>query len=163
MGFWARLFDFIMNLPPCVSVDHYEAAVRLRFGKYTKTLEPGLRWRIPFVHKIIACNKKECVVDLPVQIVDGIAVEATLRYEVVDAFLAILEVGSFTDSLVNFTCGLIGDYMTLGITDPKELKTQVLEDLKLEAEGWGINVISLKFSTFTKSRAYRLFGDTEHS
>lgn len=163
MGFWARLFDFVMNLPPCVSVDHFEAAVRLRFGKYTKTLEPGLRWRIPFVHKIIKYNGKECPLNLPIQIVNGLAVEATIRYEVEDAFLALLEVGDYSSSMSSFASGLIGDYLTLGITDPKELKKKVLEDLQLEAEGWGIYVININFSTFTKSRAYRLFGDTEHS
>ncbi|HDZ39743.1 MAG TPA: hypothetical protein ENH62_15965, partial [Marinobacter sp.] len=53
MGFWARMFELVSQLKWAESTHHNEAAVRLRFGRYTATLEPGLHWRVPFVHTII--------------------------------------------------------------------------------------------------------------
>ncbi len=158
MGLFTKLWEIICQIPPFIVVNHYELAVRLRFGKFTTPLGPGIHWRIPLVHEVITCDCKEAAIDLSSQVIGDMAVESTLRYEVEDAELALLEVTDYEDSLINFTIGLIGERMLIGNYTSKELAVEVLEDLQLEAETWGINVMRLKFSTFAKARVLRLLG-----
>lgn len=161
--FFEKLWSLISSLRPLIIMYQYQSGVRMRFGKYTKTLEPGVHWRLPWVHGIIACNCKERIVDIPSQVINGTAIETTIRYEITDPAKALLEVDDYETSISNFTMGLIGERLLLDTEyepTPSELRKEILEDLRLEAEGWGINVIDLKFATFAKARVFRLLGDS---
>jgi len=112
------------------------------------------------MHEILTCEIKEQVVDLPSQVINSTAVETTIRYEVDNPRLALLEVIDYDDSIANYTLGLIGDRLALEPDiRPRQLRLEVLSDLKIEASGWGINVIDLQLPMFTKARTYRLLSD----
>lgn len=160
MELLAKIWEFLTKLPPWCIIAEYEGAVKLRWGLYQETLIPGFHWRMWVKHEILTCEIKEQVVDLPSQVVDGIAIETTIRYEIDDPRLALLEVIDYDDSIANYTLGLIGGRLALEPSiRPGKLRQDVLSDLKIEADGWGINVIDLQFPTFTKARTYRLLND----
>ncbi|KKN79148.1 hypothetical protein LCGC14_0343360 [marine sediment metagenome] len=160
MGFWARMFELVSQLKWAESTHHNEAAVRLRFGRYTATLEPGLHWRVPFVHTIITCVKKENTVYLPTQVINGTAFAAVFRYEVEDAFLALLETEDYNESITSFAMGQLGDRMLIADdVSTVEMMNDISEDVRLEAKGWGLHLIELKLATYTDARAFRLLGD----
>lgn len=68
----------------------YEYTVE-SFGKYTKTLQPGLHLLIPFVEKVSAkVNKMEQVLDIPSQDIISkdnamVRVDGVVFYQVMDA------------------------------------------------------------------------------
>ena len=45
---WALILDIWDWLIPFEVITEYEQAVVLRWGVYTRTVGPGLRWKIPF-------------------------------------------------------------------------------------------------------------------
>ncbi|MEE9473051.1 MAG: SPFH domain-containing protein, partial [Acidimicrobiia bacterium] len=45
----------------------FEKGLVERLGRYMETLDPGLRWIIPFVERIIKVDMREQVVDVPPQ------------------------------------------------------------------------------------------------
>ncbi len=45
----------------------FEKGLVERLGRYRETLDPGLRWIIPFVERIIKVDMREQVVDVPPQ------------------------------------------------------------------------------------------------
>ena len=162
MDFLSRIWSFICDLPPFVILDETEGGVRLLFGKYQKTLGPGIYWRWPIIHDVLVCKTPEQVVDLPSQVIRNWAVETTIRYRVVDPKKAILNVLDFDDSIINYTIGEIGMYLQRCLDDtyfPLDLRPSILEALKKEAEHWGIEILDFKVSTVSKARVFRLLGD----
>lgn len=159
--FFVKLWDFICQLPPFVIIGHYQLAVRLRFGKYTVSLGPGIHWRVPILHDILACQCKEQPTYLPVQVVNGLAVSGLLRYEIVDARLAMLEVQDFDECLTNCVMGLIAERLFIGDDiKPRELVEEIREDLDIQAAEWGLSITEFRLSTYTPARAFRLLGDS---
>lgn len=160
MGFWARMFEFVSRLKWAEATNHNEVAVRLRFGKYAATLEPGLHWRVPFVHTIITCVNKENTVYLPTQVINGVAFAAMFRYEIEDAFLALLETEDYNESITLFAMGLLGERMLIADdVSTVDMMSDISDDLRLEAKEWGLHLIDLKLATYTDARAFRLLGD----
>jgi hypothetical protein len=88
------------------------------------------------------------------------AVEIAIRYEVSDPRLALLECVDYDDSLMNYAMGLAGDALSGDtVHTPSELRSAVITDLRHEALKWGICVTDVKCLTFTKARAFKLFGE----
>jgi len=165
MSFWARLLEFICNLPPYVIVEEDEAAVHLKWGHFYRKLGPGFYWRLWIRDKVRKADVKDQTVDLPSQIIHGYAVEVALRYEIVDVYRALLEVLDYDDSLSNYTQAMVGKAMRKAICecvcpDPEEILEHVKELLEAQALKWGIDIIEVEFPTFTeKARTFRLMGD----
>ncbi|MBU1225882.1 MAG: SPFH/Band 7/PHB domain protein [Actinobacteria bacterium] len=70
-------------------VSQYEKGLIERFGKYRKTVDPGLRWIWPFIERIKRVDMREQVVDVPPQEVitkDNVVVtvDAVVYYQATD-------------------------------------------------------------------------------
>ena len=80
-----------------------------RFGRYTRTLEPGLNLIIPFVDRIgYKLSMMESVLDVPSQTViskDNAAVTAdgVVFYRIMDSAKAAYQVDNLTYAVVNLT------------------------------------------------------------
>lgn len=48
-------------------INQYQRAVKFRLGKYTGTLQPGLRWIIPIIDKITKVDIRVITTDIPSQ------------------------------------------------------------------------------------------------
>src|SRR5687768_9571068 len=92
-GFWQALIDFIRGLKWWTVVNPWERAVRVRAGKWTKVLECGWHWRIPFFDTIWLVNSRLRFAPFPcttISTVDGKTVTAagTVGFRIVDPLLA---------------------------------------------------------------------------
>ncbi len=122
-----------------------------RFGRYTRTLEPGLNLIIPFIERIGAkMNVMEQVLDVPTQEVitkdnASVSADAVAFYQVLNAAQAAYQVANLENAILNLTMTNIRSVM--GSMDLDELLSnrEAINDRLLkvvdEAVGpWGIKV-----------------------
>lgn len=122
-----------------------------RFGRYTRTLEPGLNLIIPFIERIGArLNVMEQVLDIPTQEVitkdnASVSADAVAFYQILNAAQAAYQITNLENAIQNLTMTNIRSVM--GSMDLDELLSnrEVINDRLLrvvdEAVGpWGIKV-----------------------
>src|SRR3989304_8952014 len=83
---------FVVTLAKSIIIIHQaERGISERFGRFKETLEPGLRFIIPFIDSLVArIDMRETVLDIEPQAVItkdnvGITVDAVVYYYVTDA------------------------------------------------------------------------------
>ncbi len=122
-----------------------------RFGRYTRTLTPGLNLLTPFVEKIGAkLSMMEQVLDVPTQEVitkdnASVSVDGVVFFQVLDAAKSAYEVQNLERAILNLTMTNIRTVM--GSMDLDQLlshrdaiNTQLLSVVDAAASAWGVKV-----------------------
>jgi regulator of protease activity HflC (stomatin/prohibitin superfamily) len=126
-----------------------------RFGKYTKTLEPGLKFLVPFAERVgRKVNMMEQVLDIPSQDVitkDNamVRVDGVNFYQVLDAAKAAYAVSNLEPSIINLTMTNVRTVM--GSMDLDELlsnrdqiNARLLQVVDSATESWGVKVTRIE-------------------
>lgn len=146
-------------------ISQYERAVRLRFGKYKDTLEPGLKMIIPLVDSIERVDIRQKTIDLKPQSVMtkdqvNLKIDGVVFYTVEDPQKAILNVQDIEKQLEDKATSqlkdIVGD-MTMSETLSKREEIaksliKVLEesvsDISVKDENkrkpWGVHIKSIQ-------------------
>lgn len=165
-----KIIEFIISILDLFRfwevISHWEEGVRVRLGKWTKTiLKPGFHWRWPFMIDIIlTIGIKPEVAELEPQTVTTldnivVGVQAVVKYEISDASKALLEVGDEVMALKELTQTFIRSTIiksNYSEINSKDIEADVKALSKREAEKWGIRLVSVKFKSLGKMISIRL-------
>lgn len=126
-----------------------------RFGKYTRTLQPGLNLIVPFLDRVGAkLSRMEQVLDVPSQEiitrdnatcrVDGVAF-----FQVLDAARAAYEVSDLHNAILNITMTNIRTVMGSMdldslLSNRDEINSRLLQVVDAATEAWGIKITRIE-------------------
>ncbi|OGO30676.1 MAG: hypothetical protein A2Z29_02785 [Chloroflexi bacterium RBG_16_56_11] len=143
---------FVVTLAKSITIIHQaEKGLIERFGRYKETLEPGLRFIIPFIDSLAGrIDLRETVLDIEPQAVItkdnvGVTVDAVVYYYVTDAKAVRYEVANFFVAVSKLAQtnlrNLVGD-MTLDETlaSRERINSSLRLTLDEATDKWGVKV-----------------------
>lgn len=126
-----------------------------RFGKYAKTLSPGLHFIVPFIDRVAyKMNMRERVIDIPSQDVItfdnvGVTADAVVFIQVMDARKAAYEVDHLDHAIVNLC--LTNVRTVVGSMDLDEvlskrdnINAKLLSVIDSATDSWGVKVTRIE-------------------
>jgi regulator of protease activity HflC (stomatin/prohibitin superfamily) len=132
----------------------YQRGLVERLGRYHATTEPGLRFLMPFIDKMIRVDMRENVVDVPVQEVitsDNVVVKvyAVVYYEATDPQRLVYNVADFLSAVTKLAQtnlrNLIGDLqLDEALTSSLTINTRLREILDDATDKWGARVVRVE-------------------
>lgn len=135
-------------------VRQYEKGLVERFGRYTKTLQPGLNLIIPFVDRVIKVDMREQVVDVPPQEVitrDNVVVtvDAVVYFQPTDPVKLQYNVANFIIAATKLAQtnlrNIVGDLDLDGaLTSRETINTQLRDILDDATDPWGTKVVRVE-------------------
>jgi len=131
-------------------VNQYERGLVERFHAYEKTVDPGLRYIVPFVQRIFRVNMREQVIDVPPQEIiteDNVVVtiDAIVYYQIMDPKKALYEIEDFELAIVKLAQttlrNIVGE-MSLDtcLTSREKINTELRKVLDEATDKWGTKV-----------------------
>jgi regulator of protease activity HflC (stomatin/prohibitin superfamily) len=131
-------------------VNQYEKGLVERWSAYEKTVDPGLRFIIPFVQRMFRVNMREQVIDVPPQEIiteDNVVVtiDAVIYYQVIDPKRAIYEVEDFELAIVKLAQttlrNIVGEMsLDVCLTSREKINVELRSVLDQATDKWGTKV-----------------------
>ena len=135
-------------------INQYERGVMLTFGKYTGTYNPGLRWILIGIQRMIKVDLRITTVDIPRQEAitkDNVPVgiNAVVYFRVVKAEDAVLKVENYSYATSQYALAALRDIVggveldTL-LTERDRIAEEIKKVVDVETDPWGIDVTAIK-------------------
>jgi regulator of protease activity HflC (stomatin/prohibitin superfamily) len=160
----AALFAIILVASAVRMIKQSRVGMLERFGKYRRTLQPGLHIVVPLLDRVgTVVDMRETVQPFapqPVITQDNvtIAIDTVVYYQVTDPFRATYEVGNFLNAmeqLAQTTLRNLVGAMTLeeAFTSRDQINTQLRIVLDEATEKWGVRVTRVELKSIDPPRS----------
>ena len=153
---FAIIFIIILFIviPGIRIVNQYERGIVLRLGKYSRTLNPGLRVIIPYIDRMIKVDVRTTPMDIPKQEVitrDNVTVnvDAIVYFKVLNAEKAVLETTNYTYATSTFAQTALRDVtgnfdLDEILSKRDEISEKIREIVDVQTDKWGIDIENVK-------------------
>jgi regulator of protease activity HflC (stomatin/prohibitin superfamily) len=164
MNWLQQLADWIKGLKCWYIVQPWEAAIRVRAGKWVVAIGPGLHLRIPFFDQVFIQNVRQRVLNLPVQTVttragETITLSGVVNWRIADVARIYEKLQAPEDWIYNQVLAAIAEavFESSGEVIPKEVgeKAQTMLVAGRDAQ-MGIEIVSVSVTDIARVRTYRL-------
>ena len=135
-------------------VFEYKRALKFRFGKYIKTLEPGFRWIIPFVETLQIVDIRVITINIVSQEVmteDNVpcSIDGVVFFQIKDPEKAVLEVEEFSFAITQLSQAALRDVcgkveLDTILSKREEMGKNIKSIVEAETGQWGIEIIDVK-------------------
>jgi hypothetical protein len=157
------VLDFLSSLRPWVTVLPWEGGVRVRAGKHSTPLTPGVHWRIPFLDKLFVLPIRRHFVNLPLLDVmtkagHPVTVGLTVGFQITSVEELLHSVSQPEDAISD----LVQMFASRHLRGATEFNAGELEAAAAEGLGRsipGIGEISITVTSFSNGRRVRLIMD----
>ena len=132
----------------------YKRAIKFRFGKYVKTLQPGLRWIIPFVETIQIVDIRVITFNIDSQEVmtaDNVpcSIDGVVFFKINDPEKAVLEVEQYKFAITQLAQAALRDVcgkveLDTILSKREEMGKNIKEIVEQETKDWGIVISDVK-------------------
>lgn len=132
----------------------YKRALKFRFGKYIKTLEPGLRWIIPIVESIQIVDIRVItfnIVSQEVMTEDNVpcSIDGVVFFKINDPEKAVLEVEEYKFAITQLSQAALRDVcgkveLDTILSNREEMGKNIKSIVEQETSVWGIEIIDVK-------------------
>ncbi len=132
----------------------YKRALKFRFGKFVKTLQPGFRWIIPFVETIQIVDIRVITINIVSQEVmtkDNVpcSIDGVVFFKVNSPEKAILEVEEYNFAITQLAQAALRDVcgkveLDTILSKREEMGKNIKSIVELETREWGIDILDVK-------------------
>lgn len=135
-------------------VFEYKRALKFRFGKYIKTLQPGFRWIIPIVETIQIVDIRVITINIVSQEVmteDNVpcSIDGVVFFKIIDPEKAVLEVEEFDFAITQLSQAALRDVcgkveLDTILSKREEMGQNIKNIVEVATQEWGIEIIDVK-------------------
>ena len=132
----------------------YKRALKFRFGKYIKTLQPGFRWIIPIIETVQIVDIRVITFNIDSQEVmteDNVpcSIDGVVFFKIDDPVKAVLEVEKYTFAITQLAQAALRDVcgkveLDTILSKREEMGKNIKAIVEKETKEWGIVVIDVK-------------------
>ena len=148
------VFAILFLLSGVRIIFEYKRALKFRFGSYVQTLQPGLRWIIPFVESIQIVDIRVITINIVSQEVmteDNVpcSIDGVVFFKVENPEKAVLEVEQFQFAISQLAQAALRDVcgkveLDTILSKREEMGQSIKATVAEETVQWGITVIDVK-------------------
>ena len=135
-------------------VYEYKRALKFRFGKYIKTLNPGFRWIIPIVETIQIVDIRVITINIVSQEVmteDNVpcSIDGVVFFKIDNPEKAVLEVEEYKFAITQLAQAALRDVcgkveLDTILSKREEMGKNIKAIVEIETKDWGIEIIDVK-------------------
>ncbi|MFA9372055.1 MAG: slipin family protein [Labilibaculum antarcticum] len=132
----------------------YKRALKFRFGKYIKILQPGFRWIIPIIETISIVDIRVITINIDSQEVmteDNVpcSIDGVVFFKINDPEKAVLEVEEYTFAITQLAQAALRDVcgkveLDTILSKREEMGKNIKKIVEQETAVWGIVIIDVK-------------------
>jgi len=132
----------------------YKRALKFRFGKYIKTLQPGFRWVIPVIETIQVVDIRVITINIISQEVmteDNVpcSIDGVVFFKINNPEKAVLEVEEYRFAITQLAQAALRDVcgkveLDTILSKREEMGKNIKTIVEIETKEWGIEIIDVK-------------------
>lgn len=162
-----KLIEFILNqinnIVPFTIIFQFNNGARYRFGKYVRTLHPGIYFKIPYFEKILQENSVDTTILLPALSINKLVVRASIGYRIDDMGKYYNNVCDTKSAISDIGCIILHEYCILN--DKEYLNRigfgdELKASLQDQVNNYGIKINFFELVEISESRSFKLFNES---